>query len=137
MRVTSIHVDGDTRPPSPSSSISAAPSLHSFYNTWDTPGVFFGASVDLLDEIEPGDLLDVLDFSDECTYDDRYDYEDAVYTGAYDLWVQCGGTNTAFVVLEAYPPGEDFAVLVQVQVVTDADLEALDVILATFDVVSG
>ena len=115
--------------------IVAATSLFGFFDTWETSGAFFGASEVLLDESEPGDLLEVSDFSGDCAYDGRYDYEDAVYTGAYDLWVQCGGTNTAFVVLEAYPPGEDFAVLVQVQVVTDADLEALDVILATFDVV--
>lgn len=117
--------------------IVAAPSLPEFYDTWTTPGVFFGASVDLLDELEPSDLLNLSDFSDSCTYDDTYDYEDAVYTGAYDLWLNCGGTDTAFVVLEAYPPEEDFVVYVQIQIVTDADLEALDVILATFDVVSG
>ncbi len=117
--------------------IVAAPSLASYYETWATPGVFFGASVDLLDEFEPSDLLDLADFSDSCTYDDTYDYEDAVYTGAYDLWLNCGGTDTAFVVLEAYPQEEDFVVYVQIQIVTDADLEALDVILATFDVVPG
>lgn len=117
--------------------IVAAPNLPEFYDTWTTPGVFFGASVDLLDELEPSDLLNLSDFSDSCTYDDTYDYEDAVYTGAYDLWLNCGGTDTAFVVLEAYPPEKDFVVYVQIQIVTDADLEALDVILATFDVVSG
>ncbi len=117
--------------------ISAAPSLTAFYETWTSPGVFFGASVDLLDEVEPGDLLNLSDFSDECTYDDTYDYEDAIYAGWYDLWLNCGGTDTTFLVLEAYPPEEDFVVLVQIQIVTDADLEALDMILATFDVVSG
>jgi serine protease Do len=119
------------------SGILAAPSLAEFYDTWTTPGVFFGASVDLLDELEPSDLLNLTDFSDSCTYDDTYDYEDAVYTGAYDLWLDCGGTDTAFLVLEAYPEAADFVVYVQIQIVTDADLEALDVILATFDVVSG
>ncbi len=101
------------------------------------PALSFGASQVLLDQTEPGDLLDAWEFSDACTYDDRFDYEDPVYTGAYDVWFECGGTDTAFVVLEAYPPEGDFVVLVQVQVVTDADLDALDMILATFDVVSG
>lgn len=117
--------------------IIAAPSLDGFYDSWTTPGVFFGASQILLDETDPGDLLNLWDFSDSCTYDGTYEYEDAVYTGAYDLWLNCGGTNTAFVVLEAYPPEEEFVVLVQVQIVSDADLEAFDVILATFDVVAG
>jgi len=39
------------------------------------------------------------------------------------------------VILEAYPATQDFVVFVQIQVVSDADLEALDVILASFDVV--
>lgn len=124
-------IDGETI----GNQIVAATSLFGFFDTWETSGAFFGASEVLLDETEPGDLLDVSDFSDNCTYDDRHDYEDAVYTGAYDVWVQCGSTDTAFVVLEAYPPEKEFVALVQIQVVTDADLEALDVILATFDVV--
>jgi serine protease Do len=119
------------------SGIAAAPSLSAYYDTWTTPGAFFGASADLLDELEPSDLLNLSDFSDECTYGDTYDYENSVYAGAYDLWLDCGGTDTAFVVLEAYPAEEDFVVYVQIQIVTDADVEALDVILATFDVVSG
>jgi serine protease Do len=114
-------------------SIAAAPSLDDFYDTWDTPGVFFGASEILWQETEYGDLLDSNDFSDLCNYDDRYDYEDDVYLGEYDVWTDCGATDTALVVLEAYPAGAEFVVLVQVQVVTDADLEALDTILATFD----
>jgi serine protease Do len=117
--------------------IVAATSLSGYYDNWYTSGAFFGASQVLLDETEPGDLLDAWEFSGACTYDDRFDYEDPVYTGAYDVWFECGDTDTAFVVLEAYPPEGDFVVLVQVQVVTDADLDALDMILATFDVVSG
>jgi serine protease Do len=117
--------------------IIAAPNLNGFYSTWDTPGVFFGASEVLLDRMDPGDLLNPTAFSNECTFDDQYDYEDAVYTGAYNLWLNCGGTDTAFVELEAYPADESFVVLVQIQIVTDADLDALDTILATFDVMTG
>jgi serine protease Do len=117
------------------SSIAAAPDLDGFYNSWDTPGVFFGVSEALYEETEAGDILDTWEYSADCTYDGRSDYEDAVYRGAYDLWVNCGGTDTALVILEAYPNNSQFAVLVQIQIVTEADLEALDVILATFDVV--
>jgi serine protease Do len=113
--------------------IAAAPDLAGFFGTWDVPGVFFGASDVLYNRTDPGDVLDGSDFSNDCTYDDRYDYEDAVYTGAYDVWLNCGGTDTALVELEAYADGVGLLVNVQVQVVTDADLEALDTILATFD----
>jgi serine protease Do len=117
--------------------ITAAPSLDGFYNTWDTPGVVFAASQVLVDETDPGDLLSLWDFTGVCDYDGNYAYEDAIYAGAYDLWLGCGGTNTAYVVLEAYPPEEDFVVLIQIQIVSDADLDAFDTILATFDLVSG
>jgi serine protease Do len=119
------------------SALSAAPNLDGFINTWGVPGVFFGASDVLLDETNPGDLLSQYDFSDACTFDGTYDYEDSIYVGAYDLWLDCGDTDSLLVILEAYPPGEEFVVLVQVQIVSDADLEAFDTILATFDVVSG
>jgi len=126
-------IDGDIV----GNAIVAAPNLNNFYNTWDTPGVFFGASSTLLDSTDPEDLLDAWNFSETCTYDGRYDYEDAVYVGKYDVWRGCGGTDTVFVVVEAYPPDESFVVLVQIQVVTEADLDALDTILATFDVLNG
>ncbi len=114
-------------------SIAAAPNLDAFYSSWETPGVFFGVSQVLYNEVEPGGILDRNDFSDDCVYDSRYDYEDAIYRGAYDVWRDCGGTSTSLVILEAYPSGVEFVVLVQIQVVTDADLKALDRILATFD----
>jgi len=116
--------------------IRAAPNLDGFYNSWDAPGVFFAASEVLLDETDPGDLLDMWDFSGVCDYDGNFAYQDAIYTGSYDLWLNCGGTNTAYVVLEAYPPEEEFVVLIQVQIVNDADLDAFDTILTTFDLVS-
>jgi hypothetical protein len=55
-----------------------------------------------------------------------------VYLGEYDVWTDCGGTDMALVALEAYPARAEFVVLVQVEVVTDADREPLDTILATF-----
>ena len=77
-------------------------------------------------------MLDYYDFSSDCAYDERSDYEDAAYTGAFDVWNSCGGTDTALIVVEAYPPEGEFLVVVQVQAVTEADLEALDAILQSF-----
>jgi len=114
-------------------SVAAAPSLDGFYNSWSTPGMFFAASSDLVSQLSSiGDLLDAHQFP-ECTYDGRSQYSDQVYHGVYDVWLDCGGTSTAFVVLEAYPDDESFVVLVQVQIVSDADLEALDKLLGSFD----
>ena len=64
-------------------------------------------------------------------------YDDGAFTGAYQVWQQCGGTGTILVVLATVPAdGSDYALLTIVQAVSEADLEALDHILATFNVVA-
>ena len=103
------------------------------WNTgWDAPGMFFGASATLAASESVSSLLDQHDYSDECTYDARYDYTDNLYTGVYDVWTNCGGTDTLFIDLAAETAGSEALMNVQVVVVTDADLEALDNVLNTF-----
>jgi serine protease Do len=110
--------------------VSAATDYEQWHSGWTTSGMFFGASATLSGGIDT--ILDDHDFSGECGYDGRYDYEDALYTGAYDVWTNCGGEDTLFVVLVAEPPGTGVLMLIQVVVVSEADLEALDTVLGTF-----
>jgi len=103
------------------------------WNTgWDAPGMFFGASATLAASESVSSLIDQHDYSDECAYDARYDYTDNLYTGVYDVWTNCGGTDTLFIDLAAETAGSEALMNVQVVVVTDADLEALDNVLNTF-----
>ena len=111
-------------------SVVAAPSLNDFYNSWNTPGVFFGATDQF--DLTVGELLDAFEFSSDCTYGERTAYEDSAYSGEYDVWLNCGGTDTLLVVLAATPADGSYHTLVMIQVVSDADLAALDQILATF-----
>ena len=92
----------------------------------------FAASSDLAAAYTQEELLDAIDYSAECTYDSRQDYSDELYAGYSDLWTGCGGTDTLFLVIAVKPASGSQTLLVQVQVVTDADLEALDHILASF-----
>jgi len=117
--------------------LSAAADLDRYYNTWSEPGVFFGASSILAARIDVDSLLNQIDLSSDCDFDGRYDYEDPAYTGKYDLWLNCGGTGTAFLVLAAVPPDRSFITYVQIQVVSEADLNALDTILETFFVLDS
>lgn len=110
--------------------VSAAPDRDAFLNTWTTPGVFFGASAQVTDT--PTTMLDGFDFSNSCEYEGRHDYEDPLYTGQFDLWVDCNGEGTLYLILSAEPEDQSFITLVAVQIVTDADLDALDHILDTF-----
>lgn len=115
--------------------MTAAPDIDAFINTWDSPGVFIGASQQLAQEMSVTDLLDQNSFSQSCTYEGREDYSDGLYTGFFDTWTNCGGTETVLIVVAFEPEDGSFLGLVQVQVVTEADLEALDRILDTFIVV--
>ena len=117
--------------------ISAAGNLQAFYETWSEPGVFFGASRVLAQTMNEQNMLDhdANDFSGDCVYEGRSPYEDAVYKGVYDHYTNCGGVGTTLIVLSAVPENRGFLILLQVQVVSQADLEALDKILSSFEVI--
>ncbi len=121
--------------------ISAAASLDDFFAYWDEPGIFFGASDDLAQLGGYVQLLDILrpDFMGDCELDGRYDYDDVLYRGKYDLFANCGGSGgSLFMVLTAVPKDDPtaFLILLEVQIVGDGDLEAVDRILDSFDVVA-
>ena len=122
-------------------SIWASPYIDGFTGTWDTPGVKFDVTsrIDLF-----GNYLDFLDLltdglSDYCALEGHYDYEDSLYLGAYELYESCGGQDISYLVLTAVPKDdpEAFLIEVEVQIVSDADLEALDKIIASFNVVGS
>ncbi|MCB9127873.1 MAG: trypsin-like peptidase domain-containing protein [Ardenticatenales bacterium] len=112
--------------------ITAAPDIESYSNTWNTPGMEFVALTSLDSEMSIDELLSFFDYADQCNNGGRYDYEDPLYTGQYDVWEACGGSDTILVVLATQPADGSFYSVVVVQAVTDADLEALDQILNTF-----
>ncbi len=123
-------------------SIWAAPDLDGFINTWGTPGVIFNVSDDLARLGGYVQLLDIYRdlYIDACELDARYDYDDGYYRGKFDYFVNCGGSGGAdFLVLTAVPidTSQQLLILVQVQILSDADVDAADRILATFDVVGA
>lgn len=123
-------------------SIWAAPDLDSFINTWGTPGVIFNVSDDLARLGGYVQLLDIYRdlYIGSCELDGRYDYDDGYYRGKFDYFVKCGGSGGAdFLVLTAVPidTSVSMLILVEVQILTNADVDAADRILATFDVVGA
>jgi serine protease Do len=119
--------------------IVAAPNIDDYNKYWDVAGVFFGASNDLAKLGGYVQLLDITRdwYSDDCQLDGRYDYNDGVYRGRYDLWTQCDDTDGLHLVLSAVPIENptSYLILVDIQAVTDADFDALDRILKSFKVV--
>lgn len=120
-------------------SLQAAPDLEAFKNSYSASGVDFSASRDWGTIGGYIQLLDGVEFwfTDSCIKEGRYDYEDEVYEGSYDIW-ECA-VDEAVVVLAARPIHDPtaFLTLVQVQIITDEDIDALESILASFDVVDS
>ena len=59
-------------------------------------------------------------------------YEDPAYTGSFQIFDACGGTGTAIITIAAQPPDQAFTAIVQMQLVSDADVDVLDYVINSF-----
>ncbi len=114
--------------------IVASPSIAAYDATYLTPGLSFTAlpPVPSLDEL----LAEFAPDEGECTDNGIQDYGDELYTGRFQEFTDCGDTSTVLVTVAAVPPDNSFTAVVVVQLVSDADLEVLDQVVATFTVAS-
>jgi serine protease Do len=87
------------------------------------------------------DLLDSaagLDFVADCTFESSNDYDDEFYVGEFDLYTECGEAGAGLVFLVATDPAEEYYIAVLGQVLSDADLDAIDqAVLSSFYVPDG
>ena len=60
-----------------------------------------------------------------CTDGGITDYSDPVFTGKYQVWQDCDGTTNDVVTLVAVPADASYLAVIQAQIATDADLDAL------------
>jgi serine protease Do len=122
-------------------SITAAADVDAFISEYYEPGVFFGASDQIAKLGGYVQLLDVYreTYRKDCELVGRYDYSDSAFEGKYDLYTNCLSQANTMVVLSARPINNPTSMLITVLVnmMTDADFEALDEVLATFDVVGS
>jgi hypothetical protein len=112
----------------------AAPDLDSWVNGWDTPGVFYAISEELAAPDDLGIQLDQYQFSGDCTGSGRFPFEGLLFTGVFDLWTECGGTDSAYVVMAAYRPDKPVLAFLQILVASPEDVVALETILDSFDI---
>jgi hypothetical protein len=123
-------------------SIWASPDLDGFSYTWETPGVIFSVSDDLSKLGGYIQLLDILrdDALQYCELEGRYDYEDPLYRGKYDLFEKCGGPGGAdYMVLSAVSKDNQYSylILVEMQFVSDEDWAVREVVLDSFEVIGN
>jgi serine protease Do len=114
--------------------IAASPNRDAFLNGWDQPGLLLVA-LPRTDDID-GSLAQY-GFGTDCTDGGITDYEDPVFTGKYQVWNDCGGTTTDIVTLVANDAAGPYTVVMLAQILTEADLGALDRAFATFNFVSS
>ena len=122
-------------------SVYASPDLQQFDSTWGTPGVKFNVTAD---KEKVGGHIQLLDstrslaFLRDCKLEGRYEYNDGYYRGNYDYYEKCGGAaDYMILVAVSIHDSGNILVFVEVQIVSQADLDAADRILATFDVVGS
>ncbi|CAN5377742.1 hypothetical protein BH23ACT9_BH23ACT9_24850 [soil metagenome] len=114
--------------------VRASTDLEGFAGTWDVPGIIVNASTDAAQSLNEEALLDqrLELFSEQCDYLGRQPYADPLYTGQADVFENCGGTQTGYLILGAVPTSRAFLIRVEVQVVDERDIEALARALETF-----
>ena len=113
--------------------IAASTSLDGFINGFTAPGLLFAklpATADLNAELAQ------YGFPDDCTDGGITDYSDPVFTGKYQVWQDCAGTTNDVVTLVAVPADSSYLAVIQAQIATDADLDALQHAFDSFDAVS-
>jgi serine protease Do len=104
--------------------LSASPNLGWYELLWTVPGMFIGVSPQLAQQTTAQNLLDTVEMSAQCTFENRYEYTDLVYTGAYDVWTDCGGQDTIYISLAAESTGSRGSlILLTMKIVSDADVE--------------
>ncbi len=113
----------------------AAPDIDAWRDSWGTPGVFVAASPML--DLTVEELLDAKAFPTSCTLDGRYDYDDGLYTGLYDYYVDCGPESATLYQIAVEPADRTWIGLVQIVALTDADFDAADVIVDSFIINPG
>ena len=105
----------------------ASTSVAGFKGGWTTPGAFVAASDELNERTEESLLDDVRPrFEPDCSYGGRQEFARGPFVGMFDLWKECGRTESLFLVLFATPEVPVFTVYVQFQAATSEDLVALD-----------
>lgn len=111
-----------------------AEDVDAFIETFDVSGVRISASYDLARSTNERDILEIYfrEFSTLCTFAGTEEYRDAFYSGEFDAYTDCGGTDASFYVVAVVPRSRAFVIWIEGVIRSDADLLALDRILDSF-----
>ncbi|WP_395245772.1 S1C family serine protease [Agromyces sp. MMS24-K17] len=113
-------------------SVSASPDLAGYQGSWASPGATVYASQTAgLTPDAAADLLTAGLAEQGCVSNGREPFDDGFHTGVWEIFTGCGGSAT-YVVVGANDYEGTYTTVVAGQAIGDADLAALDQVLATF-----
>jgi hypothetical protein len=115
--------------------VAASADLANFYSTRSQAGVLIGVSRSLAHTYNKESLLGLerQDFSRKCVHKGRFDYQNQFYSGQYDQFANCSGTPGVLIFTTASADQKSL-ILIRMVVVSEADLQAVDTIMNTFQV---
>ena len=115
--------------------LAASVNLGNFYSTRSESGVLIGVSRSLAQSYNKDSLLGLeqRDLSRQCVQKGRFDFRNQFYAGQYDHFTNCSGTPGLLVFTTA-SADQKLLILIRIAVVSEADLEAVDKIVNTFQV---
>lgn len=110
----------------------ASTDVDTFLSDFSVPGVEFQATT--LGNDTPEEVLETLSggFASSCEAGPVQPYADPLYTGVSRNYLNCAGTDTAFVWVAVEPDDGSFIAIVGIQILEARDIEALGRVLDTF-----
>lgn len=111
--------------------IGASDDLEAFQFGLDHPGLLFYL---LPYQGQIQDILHFYGYESYCAQEQTQEFTDAMYTGAFQVWSECGDSDGIIVVLVASDHDDTFTAVMTTYAETEADLEALDRAFASFTV---
>jgi hypothetical protein len=119
--------------------VAASGDLGNFYATHSQPGVLIGVSHALQNAYGKDGLLGLekRDFSGQCQYKGRFDYKNSFYSGQYDQYTNCATGTPNLLVFTTASADQKYLIMLRMVIVSEADLEAADTILRSFQVLGN
>ena len=117
--------------------IMASPDIDGYNQYYDVPGIIYAVLLNPTSD-DASTLASFAPSHASCVDLGQTAYEDAVFSGYYQVWESCGGSDALTVILVASPTlGGGYQAILAAQIVTEADLEALDTAFGTFNVLGN
>jgi hypothetical protein len=116
--------------------LAASADLGNFYAARSQPGVLIGVSHSLAQIYNPENLLGVekRDLSRQCVHKGRFDYKNQFYSGQYDHFTSCASGAPGLFIFTTSSADHKSLIMIRIAVASQADLEAVDTIINTFQV---